>query len=129
MFDAMSRLVLMVGVDDLDWSVEHFAAEIFDRHLGGFNGRFTTEIGIDAGLVVQDADLHLAVGSTIGEYGGAAGKQECHGRNEILSHMSLLPEMVRSRVCSKLASRSPQTSRRFAYDQGKSALRQPVVCS
>jgi len=36
---------------------EHFAAEILDRHPGGFQRIFAAVIGIDAGLIVQNADL------------------------------------------------------------------------
>ena len=33
------------------------AAEIFDRHLGGFERPLTAVVCIDAGLIVEDADL------------------------------------------------------------------------
>jgi hypothetical protein len=57
------RLVLVVGGDDLDLLAEHLAAEILDRHLGGFQRIFAAVIGIDAGLVVEDADLDALRGS------------------------------------------------------------------
>jgi hypothetical protein len=47
----------MVGGDNLDFLAEHVAAKILDRHLGGLNGIFAAVIGIDTGLIIQDADL------------------------------------------------------------------------
>jgi hypothetical protein len=51
------RLVLVVGGDDVDRLAEHTAAEILDRHLGGFERILAAVIGVDPGLVVQNADL------------------------------------------------------------------------
>ena len=51
------RLVLVIGGDELDLLAKHLAAEILDRHLGGFDRPFAAVVGIDAGLVVEDADL------------------------------------------------------------------------
>ncbi|MEY9241867.1 hypothetical protein ABIF27_002522 [Bradyrhizobium elkanii] len=51
------RLVLMVGGNDLDLLSQHLAAEILDRHPRGFKRIFAAVVGIDAGLIVQDADL------------------------------------------------------------------------
>ncbi|MGY3531085.1 hypothetical protein ACVISU_003853 [Bradyrhizobium sp. USDA 4452] len=51
------RLVLMVGGDDLDLLSQHLAAEILDRHPRRFERIFAAVIGVDARLVVQDADL------------------------------------------------------------------------
>jgi hypothetical protein len=51
------RLVLVISGDQLDLVAEHLAAEILDRHPGGFDRPFAAIIGIDAGLIVQDADL------------------------------------------------------------------------
>ena len=53
------RLVLVVGGDDLDLLSEDGAAEILDRHLRRFDRPFAAVVGIDPGLVVQDADLDL----------------------------------------------------------------------
>ncbi|MNL78020.1 hypothetical protein D3C87_2043180 [compost metagenome] len=52
----------MVGVYEFDRDTQHLPAVILDRHLGSLDRRFSAEIGIDARLVVQDADLNLAVG-------------------------------------------------------------------
>ena len=51
------RLVLVVGGDDFDLLAEHLAAEILDRHLGGLERPFAAVIGVDPGLIVQNADL------------------------------------------------------------------------
>ncbi|MHC2532170.1 hypothetical protein ACVJMY_001739 [Bradyrhizobium diazoefficiens] len=51
------RLVLVVGGDELDLLTEHLAAKIFDRHPGRFDRPFAAVVCIDAGLVVEDADL------------------------------------------------------------------------
>ena len=50
-------LVLVIGADQLDLLAEHAAAEILDRHLRRLNRPFAAEIGVDAGLIVEDADL------------------------------------------------------------------------
>lgn len=68
----------MVGIDDLDRHIKHLAAEILNRHLGGFDGGLAAEIGIDARLIVQDTDLDLAVGRALREHRSAARKQKCN---------------------------------------------------
>jgi hypothetical protein len=47
----------MVGSDDLDLLAEHLAAEILDRHMSGFDRILAAIVGVDAGLVVENADL------------------------------------------------------------------------
>ncbi len=54
-------LVLMVGINNLDRYAQHLATKILNRHLGGFNRRLATKIGINTGLVVQNTNLDLAV--------------------------------------------------------------------
>ena len=54
-------LVLVVGGDDLDRRAEHRAAVVLGGHLRGLVGPLAAEVGVDAGLVVEDADLDLAV--------------------------------------------------------------------
>jgi hypothetical protein len=51
------RLVLVIGGNDLDLMAEHLAAKVLDRHPGGFERPFAAVIGIDPGLIVQNADL------------------------------------------------------------------------
>jgi len=51
------RLVLVIGGHQLDLLAQHLAAKIFDRNLGGLDRIFAAIFGIDAGLIVQDADL------------------------------------------------------------------------
>ena len=48
-------LVLMVGKHDLDRLAEHGAAGILDRHARGDDRAGTAEIGIEPGLVVENA--------------------------------------------------------------------------
>ncbi|MNZ62211.1 hypothetical protein D3C78_803270 [compost metagenome] len=55
------RLVLVVGGHHLNRRIQHLAAEILNRHLRGFIRVLAAEIGVDTRLVVQDADLDLAV--------------------------------------------------------------------
>jgi hypothetical protein len=38
----------MVGRDELDLLSEHLAAEILDRHPGGFQRIFAAVVGVDA---------------------------------------------------------------------------------
>jgi hypothetical protein len=102
-------LVLVVGIDDLDRHTQHLAAEILDRHLCGLDRRFAAEIGIDARLVVQDADLDLAVGCTVGKHAVLLASRECQRCNEILSHILSSQRLARLRICSNLASRPPQS--------------------
>jgi hypothetical protein len=50
-------LVLMVGGDHLDLLVKHVAAKILDGHLGRFERPPAAVVGIDPGLIVQNANL------------------------------------------------------------------------
>ena len=45
------------GGHQLDLLAQHLAAKILDRNLGGLDRIFAAIFGIDAGLIVQDADL------------------------------------------------------------------------
>ena len=68
----------MVGGDHFDLLAEHLAAEILDRHLGGLERPFAAVVGVDAGLVVEDADLHaLRGGRRRQQHGRCDGRQEC----------------------------------------------------
>ena len=55
-------LVLMVGGHDLDRLAEHHPASVLDRHARGDHRAGTAEVGIEAGLIVEDADANDAVG-------------------------------------------------------------------
>ena len=55
--DRQIRLVLMIGRDDLDLAAQHLAAEFLDRDLRGLDRALAAVIGIDARLIIQDADL------------------------------------------------------------------------
>jgi hypothetical protein len=54
---ARSGLFWWSAEDHLDLVAEHLAAEILHRHLGGLERPFAAVIGIDPGLIVQNADL------------------------------------------------------------------------
>ena len=51
------RLVLMVGRDDVDIDALVGGLEILDRHVGRDHRAFSAEIGVDAGAIVENADL------------------------------------------------------------------------
>ena len=71
------RLVLVVGGDNLNRCVQHLAAEILGSHLRCFIGPFAAKIRINTGLVIEDADLDLAVGNL----GTCCGNdRRCHQR-------------------------------------------------
>ena len=55
----------------LDLVAEHAAAEILDRHLGGFDAAGADHVGIEAGHVVDVADHDLVAGG-VGCGGGSA---------------------------------------------------------
>ena len=57
--DARSEigLVLVIGADQLDLLAEHAAAEILNRHFRGFDRPLAAKVGVDPGLIVQNADL------------------------------------------------------------------------
>ena len=55
-------LVLVVGRDDLDLDALVRRLEVLDRHAGGDHRAFAREVGIEAGAVVQDADLDRDLG-------------------------------------------------------------------
>jgi hypothetical protein len=50
-------LVLVISVDQLDLLAKHAAAKIVNRHFRGFDRPLAAKIGIDPGLIVEDADL------------------------------------------------------------------------
>jgi hypothetical protein len=50
-------LVLVISVDQLDLFAKHAAAKILNRHFRGFDRPLAAKIGIDPGLIVEDADL------------------------------------------------------------------------
>jgi hypothetical protein len=52
------RLVLVVGEDHLDVEALLLRLEVLDRHFRGDHGALPGEVRVQAGLVVQDADLH-----------------------------------------------------------------------
>ena len=82
----------MVGGDDLDGLLQNRAAEILHRHQRGFIGPFSAEIGIDARLVVQDADLHLLIGNLC-HCGHGGGRHEGHGcKRKNFHNRSFLPK-------------------------------------
>ena len=102
-------LVLVVGVDDLDRRALHLAAEILDRHLGGLDRPLAAEIGIDARLVVQDADLDLAVGD-VGGGRDDRGRQQS-GRDNWQSFHGVPPllAIARQRAAAYSAGRERPT--------------------
>ncbi len=51
-------LVLVIGGHQLDLLAEHAAAEILNRHFRGFDRPLAAIVGIDPGLIVENADLH-----------------------------------------------------------------------
>ena len=64
MFAARSGLFWWSPVT-LDLLPEHGAAEILHRHLRGLDRPFAAKIGVDAGLIVENADLN-ALAPTLG---------------------------------------------------------------
>ena len=60
-FEATSGLFWWSAVMTSIGALSDLAAEILDRHLGGLIRPLAAEIGIDARLVVEDADLDGAV--------------------------------------------------------------------
>ena len=89
-------LVLVVGGHDLDRRVHNLAAEILDRHQGGFIGILTAKVGINAGLVVQNADLDGAV-RYLG-HGRCGNQADRRGRQQEFTHSTSLghdPSMLR----------------------------------
>jgi hypothetical protein len=62
----------MVGEHDLDRLAEHGAASILDGHAGGNDRAWTAQIGIEAGLIIEDADPDDIVGDL----------RVCNGRAE-----------------------------------------------
>ena len=76
MLEAMSGLFWWSASTISIGDAQHLAAEILDRHLGGLDRRFAAEIGIDAGLVVQDADLDLAVRYRVGGEGSGRTRKQ-----------------------------------------------------
>jgi hypothetical protein len=56
-------LVLMIGDQELDWFAQHGAAEILDRHPCALRAARSRQIGIRAGLIVENADPEGFVGA------------------------------------------------------------------
>src|SRR5262249_12412807 len=82
--DGEIGFVLVVGGDELNLLTQHLTAEILDRHLGGFHRIFAAVIGIDARLVVQDADLDLPRGRLGGRH-----RSRCKNRQKSKLHVRL----------------------------------------
>jgi hypothetical protein len=80
------RLVLVVGEDDLDLHPLLVGAVVRDSHPGGHHRALAGEVGVEAGLVVEDADLDDAV-RDLSVRGGADGEQRRqHGESSDDSH-------------------------------------------
>jgi hypothetical protein len=80
----------MIRKYDLDRLAQHRAAGIFDRHPCRDDRTWTAQIGIKAGLIVENADPH----DIIGDLRAGARRRETHdgqGRNQRLlqSHDAL----------------------------------------
>jgi hypothetical protein len=54
-------LVLVVGEDQLDRLAQHLAAHFFDGDARRRDGALAREVGVNAGKVVEHADLHDVV--------------------------------------------------------------------
>jgi len=65
----------MVGNQDLDWPAEHVVAGVLDRHAGRDHRPWPSKVGIDAGLIVEDADPHHIIGDLRARY-LAVGKEQ-----------------------------------------------------
>ena len=50
-------LVLVIGGHQIDLLAEHAAAKILDRHFRGFDRPLAAIVGVDPGLIVENADL------------------------------------------------------------------------
>ena len=72
-------LVLMVGEHDLDRLAEHGAAGILDRHARGNDRARAAEIGIEAGLIVEDADPD----DVVGDLRARGGRAKCKRWREL----------------------------------------------
>ena len=84
-------LVLVIGGHDLDRRLAHLAAEVLNRHLCGYHRTLAGEIGIEARLVVEHADLdhvarHLGMRRRVGGNNGDSGQYHASQ----LDHLSLL---------------------------------------
>jgi hypothetical protein len=68
----------MVGADDLDRDAVDLSAELLGGHLRRGDRALAAEVGIEAGLVVEDADLDHVVGHLRRRgQGQQAGQGEC----------------------------------------------------
>ena len=109
-------LVLVVRGDDLDGLAEHLPAEVRDRHLHGEDGPRPGEVGVEAGHVGEDADLHDAVGDLVlrdrarGEQDGERDDEEA-SQAEHAGSFLLRVQTPRKRFRDSIrASRSPRPS-------------------
>src|SRR4051794_13628384 len=75
------RLVLMVGLQNLDWPTEHRAAEVMDGHFCCNHGPGAPYIRVVAGHVREHPDAHRLFGADRrGESKGhRKGERKCHG--------------------------------------------------
>ena len=112
-------LVLMVGDEELDRLAQHGTAEILDRHSRHFGAARPGEVGIGAGLVVENADPKGFIGMC-GRGGGKDQQQE--GENlpkhyaTSRGHGGSLPQLSRKRNrdlarCPAFASARPRLHR------------------
>jgi hypothetical protein len=69
----------MVGEHDLDRLAEHHAARILDGHAGRNHRALATEIGIETGLVVENADPDDIVGDLRADCGCVKASDKARG--------------------------------------------------
>jgi hypothetical protein len=86
----------VVGGDHLDRLVQDLAPKVLHGHAGGLVGPLAAEIGVDAGLVVEDADLHgvardLSVGGEGGDEAGGERRRAGERDHAFLRIRGLVP--------------------------------------
>ena len=80
-------LVLMVGDKEFDRLAEHGAAEILDRHPRALGAARSRQIGIRAGLIVENADPEGFIGAS-----GRGSKRQEEKEGESAPKHSTIPQ-------------------------------------
>ena len=82
--------ILVVGEYHLDRLAEHCTASVRDGHSCGDHRARTAQIGVEARLVIEDADFYDVVGY-LTACPGTANDRSCKGHNNAIGNRPVCP--------------------------------------
>ena len=106
-------LVLMIGDEEFDRLAQHGAAEILDRHARALRAARSRQIGVRAGLIVENADPEGFVGAR----GRGGGKRQKEKEGESSPKHSATPRGGRGSLPQLFDKRNRPVGRRLQRDE------------